>query len=327
MCCAEGSRSEVNSQDSSDSLETVPSQRSVVNAESVQAATAAQALELDEALLPSFTPKKMDSTCGVKRMVENSPANGATTCAICMEPCTSHRPHKICCLACGHIFGRSCIEQWLSTKAKAQKSCPMCKKICKPTDIRELYVTTLAVVENAVTQTELEQARKKAKQYEMKTLSLMIQCENLKRQLEIANARVCSSSSSTTGSSTIMRTSGTSPAHWNSTHSATTNITRDRVSRFLSQLVAGCRVMPCQMNLVGASPLLHVRFVEPTFRSFVWTFFNIAPPQSLLLLYMHKRLVVFFNEEIDSKFQKMTFCLLDFIPRGRNIHESRGGRG
>lgn len=34
-------------------------------------------------------------------------------CPICFEPWGSSGDHRVCCLACGHLFGLSCIQTWL----------------------------------------------------------------------------------------------------------------------------------------------------------------------------------------------------------------------
>ncbi|KAF7051551.1 hypothetical protein CFC21_059784 [Triticum aestivum] len=35
------------------------------------------------------------------------------TCSICLEPWTSTGKHHICCIPCGHVYGRSCLTRWL----------------------------------------------------------------------------------------------------------------------------------------------------------------------------------------------------------------------
>ena len=37
-------------------------------------------------------------------------------CPICFEPWTNVGPHRVSCLACGHLFGKSCIDTWLKSK-------------------------------------------------------------------------------------------------------------------------------------------------------------------------------------------------------------------
>ncbi|KAM3262807.1 hypothetical protein ACQJBY_053119 [Aegilops geniculata] len=53
---------------------------------------------------------------------EGSP-RAAASCCICMDPWASYGAHRICCIPCGHVYGRSCLERWLrhggNTSAKA----------------------------------------------------------------------------------------------------------------------------------------------------------------------------------------------------------------
>jgi hypothetical protein len=52
----------------------------------------------------------------------SSSQENASTCTICLEPWSSSGPHRAACLACGHLFGQSCILKWLQQSAK----CPQC---------------------------------------------------------------------------------------------------------------------------------------------------------------------------------------------------------
>jgi len=53
-------------------------------------------------------------------------------CPVCQEPwATGRHPHAIAALKqCGHLFGRSCLEQWLETRRKERKpaDCPQCRQ-------------------------------------------------------------------------------------------------------------------------------------------------------------------------------------------------------
>ncbi len=50
----------------------------------------------------------------------------ATDCIVCMEPYEDEGDHVPVCLKCGHHFGKSCIERWLSNN----RQCPTCKARC-----------------------------------------------------------------------------------------------------------------------------------------------------------------------------------------------------
>ncbi|GJR77832.1 ribonuclease H-like domain-containing protein [Tanacetum coccineum] len=64
-------------------------------------------------------------------------------CTICYQPWTSFGDHQICCLLCGHIYGLSCIKNWLLQSSSCRKACPHCKTICSLKDVKLLYVPRL----------------------------------------------------------------------------------------------------------------------------------------------------------------------------------------
>ena len=74
-------------------------------------------------------------------MASEEEENGCDTssaCMICMEEFTLGSEHRICCLKCGHLFGRSCIERWIKEKGSHAK-CPNCNKPTKKVDIRDIW--------------------------------------------------------------------------------------------------------------------------------------------------------------------------------------------
>lgn len=75
-----------------------------------------------------------------------------STCMICMEEWTIGSEHRVCCLRCGHLFGRSCIERWIKDKGSAAK-CPSCNKPAKKRDLINLWCKSIS----ATDQTELIQ--------------------------------------------------------------------------------------------------------------------------------------------------------------------------
>lgn len=66
-------------------------------------------------------------------------------CHICYEPYGNSGGHRPCCLICGHIFGKDCIERWV----KIQKRCPDCNCKAMPKDIRIIYVKNLRAIDTA----------------------------------------------------------------------------------------------------------------------------------------------------------------------------------
>eukprot|EP00871_Galdieria_phlegrea_P005205 jgi/Galph1/5686/GphlegSOOS_G4400.1 len=67
---------------------------------------------------------------------------GDTVCNICFEKFTVSNNHYICCLACGHIFGFTCITKWL----KSRSVCPSCNQKAKKKDIRRIYLPSSSVI-------------------------------------------------------------------------------------------------------------------------------------------------------------------------------------
>lgn len=64
----------------------------------------------------------------------------STTCSICLNEVKRTRHNAI---RCGHIFHKSCIEQW---KAQGKHTCPVCRKVF---DVSKYRVTV--TVENRFT--------------------------------------------------------------------------------------------------------------------------------------------------------------------------------
>ncbi|CAK9866537.1 unnamed protein product [Sphagnum jensenii] len=53
----------------------------------------------------------------------------------------------ICSLACGHLFGKSCIKSWLRQAGKKQGKCPQCNCWARVEDLRMVYVPQIAIFE------------------------------------------------------------------------------------------------------------------------------------------------------------------------------------
>ncbi|KAF7062730.1 hypothetical protein CFC21_069301, partial [Triticum aestivum] len=63
----------------------------------------------------------MEAAAEGAECVETNPAAGPT-CSICMEPWTSTGEHHICCIACGHVYGWSCLIRWVKYQLCANES-------------------------------------------------------------------------------------------------------------------------------------------------------------------------------------------------------------
>ncbi|KAH8936876.1 hypothetical protein BDL97_17G108700 [Sphagnum fallax] len=50
-------------------------------------------------------------------------------------------------LACGHLFGKSCIKHWLRQAGKKQGKCPQCNCRARVEDLRMVYVPQIAVID------------------------------------------------------------------------------------------------------------------------------------------------------------------------------------
>lgn len=113
-----------------------------------------------------------------------------STCMICMEEWTIGSEHRLCCLKCGHLFGRSCIERWIKEKGASAK-CPTCNKTAKKIDLRDLWCKSVRAsdaTEIMRLQKLVDDERKLRKQeshisfqYKVRLESLMSDIEKLKR--------------------------------------------------------------------------------------------------------------------------------------------------
>ena len=68
-----------------------------------------------------------------------------TNCSVCLEPWTNSGEHRVASLGCGHLFGKSCIMKWLGER----KTCPSCNKICKRSEVRDIYVSNVIAMDSA----------------------------------------------------------------------------------------------------------------------------------------------------------------------------------
>ncbi|KAF2008130.1 hypothetical protein P154DRAFT_528754 [Amniculicola lignicola CBS 123094] len=69
------------------------------------------------------------------RLTRFSPVNGESlddpNCPICQEPYSQQGDHiaaQLQCLACSHVFGKSCLEAWANSGMMNARNCPICRR-------------------------------------------------------------------------------------------------------------------------------------------------------------------------------------------------------
>ncbi|ORZ29884.1 hypothetical protein BCR44DRAFT_1504796 [Catenaria anguillulae PL171] len=123
----------------------------------------------------------------------------AMTCSICMCEWTNSGVHRVVSLECGHLFGRSCIEQWLTPAERGiVKKCPTCGAKGKLKDLRNIYpIAVVAVdsdqVERLKHQVAYERGMREQKERELEQARMslsMIRAERDRYESELRELRV-----------------------------------------------------------------------------------------------------------------------------------------
>eukprot|EP00727_Mastigamoeba_balamuthi_P007673 m51a1_g3526 putative e3 ubiquitin-protein ligase rfwd3 (485) ;mRNA; r:932139-934236 len=114
-------------------------------------------------------------------------------CSICLEPLLDDGDHRACCLACGHVFGVACLEQWLGEKHR----CPQCSAKASKKHIRVLFAPGLTAPTLNPSQEELEKVacalheeRRLRRRAEEQIERLKAKSDRLLKQLEQARESV-----------------------------------------------------------------------------------------------------------------------------------------
>lgn len=113
------------------------------------------------------------------------------TCPVCLDVWTSAGDHRLCCLKCGHLFGKSCISRWLSFEKK--KYCPQCNKKANVNDIRELYATKLTALDSAEKvrlEKELDEVKEQKKKVEVELTRTNLSLDSYKEEIEKLKLRI-----------------------------------------------------------------------------------------------------------------------------------------
>ncbi|KAH7423071.1 hypothetical protein KP509_12G038200 [Ceratopteris richardii] len=131
---------------------------------------------------------KSNSSYFILEEVQEDKTDGMN-CPICMDPWTGEGMHRICCLACGHLFGRSCIRKWLQQQGKKNSKCPHCNRKARIEDIRDLYIPTLTVIDD-----KNQQLREELELLKSKNEQLLVQNTKLRKEQEHLQALLMANS-------------------------------------------------------------------------------------------------------------------------------------
>ncbi|CAN6308340.1 unnamed protein product [Urochloa humidicola] len=124
-------------------------------------------------------------------------AERATTpnCPICMEPWASQGPHRISCIPRGHVYGRSCLERWLTQRGNRSATCPQYSKRFKHKDIINLYAPEVAIPKNEL-EKEISYLRDRNDSLEKKVLHHDKLFEEMTKRQSVLEKRIIDAVSS-----------------------------------------------------------------------------------------------------------------------------------
>uniref|UniRef100_A0A0E0IVZ0 RING-type domain-containing protein n=1 Tax=Oryza nivara TaxID=4536 RepID=A0A0E0IVZ0_ORYNI len=103
-------------------------------------------------------------------------------CPICMNAWTADGAHRVSCIPCGHVYGRSCLERWLLQCRKKPATCPQCGRRFKLNNIINLYAPEISVPNNDLEKQVLS-LREKNESLEKQNQELIQEINEHKRQI------------------------------------------------------------------------------------------------------------------------------------------------
>lgn len=147
--------------------------KSPVKSEEVQGSTSSSGVPLPNGTKRSYETMRADRS-------DEEDQN----CAICLEMWSNVGDHRLCCLKCGHLFGKSCILNWLVKQKK--NYCPQCNKKAVSYDIRELFASKLVALdcsEKVRLEKEIDAIRDEKRQVEIELTKCRMSVESYKMEL------------------------------------------------------------------------------------------------------------------------------------------------
>ncbi|KAK3150228.1 hypothetical protein QOZ80_3AG0230500 [Eleusine coracana subsp. coracana] len=134
------------------------------------------------------------------RVSELAPAaerGNIPTCPVCMEAWTSEGAHRISCIPCGHVYGRSCLERWLTQRGNQSQSatCPQCGRRYRHKDVINLYAPEVVIPYNEL-EKEVSNLREKNVSLEKTVMHLGSLLADLTKRLMDTEQRIIDAGSS-----------------------------------------------------------------------------------------------------------------------------------
>ena len=104
----------------------------------------------------SINSPKQESTRPIRKQSKTVPEfvdddEKKTKCPVCLERWSAEGAHRVCTLRCGHLFGLSCIKQWIFSNKNGRKrpGCPICQKSIFQNDIVCLYIGDIYALDSS----------------------------------------------------------------------------------------------------------------------------------------------------------------------------------
>lgn len=115
-----------------------------------------------------------------KKRAQSEDEDDGKLCPICLDVWSNSGEHRVCSIKCGHLFGHSCLQQWLNSQTSHHRTCPTCKRRVMKNDIRFIYVKRLIAVDT----TELDDMRNKLETVTKEKNNLHLQLSTLRIKMD-----------------------------------------------------------------------------------------------------------------------------------------------
>ncbi|KAM0938826.1 putative transcription factor WD40-like family [Dioscorea sansibarensis] len=110
-------------------------------------------------------------------------SSSSAVCPVCYEPWTSEGPHRVCCILCGHVYGRSCLEKWVERRGRNNAKCPQCSRQFRKKDIINLFAPVIGV--------QHQNLYKELRALREKNVILMLEKAQLMEELKNEKKKAC----------------------------------------------------------------------------------------------------------------------------------------